>query len=174
MQITKKKICWRKGGTTYSAHLHSGSFAYADYSMKLRVGNETLLCPMIQGSQANSLCVAKQMKTSVNTFHAIDIVPVAEISWIAGGSIIGQHNFDTTLKTAINNAIELIGISTNASETVIGTLPAGSNTMSQTSVPTLVSLAIKIRIGSWESSAVAVGTTAGSVSIDIPEAQWGV
>lgn len=167
MQITKKKICWRKGDTTYSAHLFSGSLAYADYSIKIQVGNETLLCPMIQGSQANSLCVAKQMGTTVNIFHAIDMTPVATVTFTKSGS-----SFFTTIRSPtitmnipINNSITLL---CNGIER--GTLSAGSTSATFSDFSVGLAFTFTIKIGDWVSS----GFTDSGTIIDIPEAQWGI
>lgn len=167
MQITKKKICWRKGGTTYSAHLFSGSLAYADYAIKIRVGSETLLCPMIQGNQANSLCVAKQMGTPVNTFHAVDMVPVATITFSKTGSswLTTIVSPTITMNVPINNSITLL-----CNGTERGTLSAGSTSATFSNFTPGLSFTLAIKIGDWTSS----DFTSSGTEIVIPEAQWGV
>ena len=167
MLITKKKICWRKGNTTYSAHLFSGSLAYADYAIKLRVGNETLLCPMRQGSQANRLCVTKQIGTSVNTFHAVDMTPVATVIFTKTGSslIVNIGSPTITMNVPINNNITLL-----CGGTERGTLNAGSTSATFSNFSTNFSSTFAIKIGNWTSS----DFTSSGTEIDIPEAQWGV
>lgn len=167
MQITKKKICWRKGNTTYSAHLFSGSLAYADYAIKLRVGNETLLCPMRQGSQANRLCVTKQIGTSVNTFHAVDMTPVATVTFTKSGSsfLTTIRSPTITMNIPISNSITLL---CNGAER--GTLSAGSTSATFSDFSAGIAYTLAIKIGDWISSDF---TTSGT-EIVIPEAQWGV
>ena len=74
---------------------------------------------------------------------------------------------------SINNNIDLQYQASDCSWTTVLRLPAGATVVNNSDVRTN-STTFRLKIGSWTSSAFSLSDSYGTVSRDIPEAQWGV
>ena len=193
--ITKKKLYWRKGDVTYSAHFHTNQFNgnpssicryfswYGTYNIGSTSRTGTLYCPAYRnGTFTNKLC----FYVGGYSWHVEDIIPQMTIlSGCENIPIPYQCSYKTTYlslemkKGTINNAIELqiqggTTLGGTAWVTVL-TLPAGGEFVEQTTEVRYATATARLKIGSnWTSQTFSILGTAKINTVDIPEAQWGV